>query len=123
MTDENADTSGNRWEPTGQATNQTTGGPTDGPTETGVRRPWLTRARTAIAGSAAVVLLAGGLGGFAIGRATADTDGAGGADQRQGGPAGFGQDGDRGGFPGAPDGSQQGPPPDSQAPGTTGSDT
>jgi len=117
MSDEHSEASGNRWEPTIQPMQ-----PDRATAPTG-RRTWFTRARAAVAGSAAVLLLAGGLGGFAIGRATADSDGAGGSDQRQGGRFGFDLDGDRGEFPGGPGGSQQGPPPAAQAPGTDSSDT
>src|SRR3954447_13378363 len=72
--------SGNRWEPTDGATPEpletdpyvepeTAAAPAGRPT-------WLTRARAGVAAGAAAVLLAGGLGGFAIGRATAaDSDG------------------------------------------------
>jgi hypothetical protein len=68
-----------------------------------------------VAGGAAAVLLAGGLGGFALGRATA----GGGDDEsgrigQQGGPAGFDRsghgEGPGGGFgPGRPPGLQQNP--------------
>ena len=37
------------------------------------RPTWLTRTRAAVAGGAAAVLIAGSLGGFAVGRATAGT--------------------------------------------------
>ena len=53
------------------------------------RATWMTRTRVAVAGGAAAVLIAGSLGGFAVGRATA----GGGDDQprfdRQGVPSGF----------------------------------
>ena len=119
-----AGTSGNRWEPTdqappanptapqAQAQAQAQGQAQAPATEYAVaepvaRGPWLTRARATIAGGAAAVLLAGGLGGFAVGRATADDGGV-----QQGGPAGFDRDGvgDRGFIGGGPgQGMGQGP--------------
>jgi hypothetical protein len=88
------------------------------------RRP--TRAQAWLAGAAASVLLAGGLGGFAIGRATVD-DGAGRVDQ-QGFSTGFDRDGEgdggdfQGGGPGVGPGEGLAPP-DGQVPGTDGDDS
>ena len=135
MSDETSPASGNRWEPTEQPTEPPTEQPTDPATELPTaqvgwvpphvpeyaeaepvaRTPWLTRARTAVAGGAVAVLIAGGLGGFALGRASA---GGGDDDVRpdqQGVPSGFDRDGD--GF--APG---QGQPPDGQVPGRNGAD-
>jgi hypothetical protein len=88
------------------------------------RRP--TRAQSLLAGGAAAVLLTGGVGGFAIGRATAADDGAGRVDQ-QGFSSGFDREGDDDdhGFQGG--GPAVGPgegfaPPDGQAPGMDGDD-
>jgi hypothetical protein len=117
MNDENSGASGNRWEPADRPDH-----PADQPTDVSagasLRRTWLTRARTAVAGGAAAVLLAGGLGGFAIGRATAGSDGRGGADQQPGVPTGFDRDGDGRG----PGGPTLGQLPDSQVPGGPGAD-
>jgi hypothetical protein len=124
MSDESPGSSGNRWEPTDQ-----TGQPDrahepdhpDQPTAVSRRRSWLTRTRTAVAGGAAAVLLAGGLGGFAIGRATADPDGSSGVD-RQGVPTGFDRDGDGRG-PGGPTGQVPGGQDGQQDDGANGTDT
>jgi hypothetical protein len=97
MNDETPPASGNRWEPTDQPV-QPVAAPGPIPeyavAEPVARTPWLSRARTAVAGGAAAVLIAGGLGGFAVGRATA----GGGDDQvrfdQQSGPPGFERDGD-----------------------------
>lgn len=116
--DDQAQSSGNRWEPSGHATPETGATePTPATTETAAagppsRQPWVTRARAGLAGGAAAVLLAGGLGGFAIGRATA-ADGDGGRTAQQGVPTGFGRDGDHGGPEGGgPGGPQLGQMPD-----------
>jgi hypothetical protein len=132
MTDETPGTSGNRWEPTDAPTDllsePTAQAPAAEapPAEAPATRPWLTTARTAVAGGAAAVLIAGGLGGFAIGRATADSDGAGGTDQQQGRPAGFDrdQDGDGPGFDGGrpPGGPDVGQLPEGQQPGAPSDD-
>jgi hypothetical protein len=126
--------SGNRWEPTTPDAQPPTE-PVDDPqanpyaaTETTAAVPpsrptWLTRARAGVAGGAAAVLLAVGLGGFAIGRATAGPDG-GSADQR-GVPTGFDRDGDHGvpGGPGGPGGPQLGQLPEGgQVPDMPGQD-
>jgi hypothetical protein len=139
MTEDNQGASGNRWEPTEPPTTDTASQadadpapPTSQvpvaaaakPTE---RRPWLSRARTAVAGGAAAVLLVGGLGGFAIGRATAGTGDDLGRTGQQGVPTGFDREGD-GGFTGGQDGQGQGGPggpmlgqqPDGQVPGMPG---
>jgi hypothetical protein len=95
MNDENRPASGNRWEPAGdQSTDQSTETWVATPEPAPARRSWPSRTRTVIAGGAAAVLLAGGLGGFAIGRAVAGSQGPEGADQRQGVPTGFDRDGD-----------------------------
>src|SRR5438132_694355 len=88
--------SGNRWEPEAgtpaaeplppaspdaPAYEPAAAAPARGPSR-------LTRARTAVAGVAAAALVAGGLGGFAIGRATAGSD-DGRIGQRNGVPTGF----------------------------------
>ena len=126
--------SGNRWEPTNPdaephpeyaesyadpqpnpyvVTEATAGVPPSPPT-------WLTRARAGVAGGAAAVLLAGGLGGFAIGRTTAGHD-DGPADQ-QGVPTGFDRGGDDS-LPGGPGGPQLGQrPDDGQVPDMPGQD-
>jgi hypothetical protein len=112
MSDETPPASGSRWEPTDQE-------PTHQPVqpvqpaepvpayavaEPAPRAPWLTRARTIVAGGAVAVLLAGGLGGFAVGRATAGDGGDRVGFDQQGGPAGFDRDGDGHGFPAGPGG-------------------
>jgi len=132
MTDEKPTASGNRWEP---ADDRSVDPSAEQSTETGVATPepvpasstWLSRTRTAVAGGAAAVLLAGGLGGFAIARATGDSEGPDGADQHQGVPTGMDQDGDddgrgfdRGPGPGGPGPDRPG---DSDDDGTDGSDT
>ena len=94
MNDDASPASGNRWEPSDQPAHAASpaGSPLEPVAEPAARAAWLSRARAVVAGGAAAVLLAGGLGGFAVGRAT-----AGGSDDRvdqQGGPAGFDQDGD-----------------------------
>jgi len=133
MTDEKPTASGNRWEP---ADDRSVDPSAEQSTETGVATPepvpasraWLSRTRTAVAGGAAAVLLAGGLGGFAIARATGDSEGPDGADQHQGVPTGMDQDGDdgrsfdRGPGPGGP-GPGPGQPGDADDDGTDGSDT
>jgi hypothetical protein len=140
---DNADqpqSSGNRWEPSGEAAEQMPPTKHDGepvpaaaPARPAVcaapdpaalpasRSTWWTRARAGVAGGAAAVLLAGGMGGFAVGRATAGD----GPDVRlgqNGVPTGFDPDGDglRGGGPGGP---QLGQLPDGgQPPGLPGQD-
>src|SRR3954463_7519798 len=76
--------SGNRWEPAGEPApdageiHEAEAAPVAAGTAAAAppsRPAWLTRARAGIAGGAVAALLAGGLGGFAIGRATAGTDG------------------------------------------------
>jgi hypothetical protein len=113
--DDQAQSSGNRWEPSADATPETGAAEPTPATETAAAAPpsrptWVTRARAGVAGGAAAVLLAGGLGGFAIGRATA-ADGDGGR-TTQGVPTGLDRDRDRpeGGGPGGP---QLGQMPDS----------
>ncbi|HET6937927.1 MAG TPA: hypothetical protein VFI19_04955 [Nocardioides sp.] len=123
--------SGNRWEPTAPDP-QLPAEPEDdlranpyAVTETTAAAPpsrptWLTRARAGVAAGAAAVLMAVGLGGFAIGRATAGPDG-GSADQ-QGVPTGFDRGGDHG-FPGGPGGPQLGQLPEGgQVPDMPGQD-
>ena len=150
MTDEKPTASGNRWEPaddqsidrsidqsadqsaeqsTEQSTQQSTGTWVATPEPVPASSTWLSRTRTAVAGGAAAVLLAGGLGGFAIARATGDSEGPDGADQHQGVPTGMDQDGDddgrsfdRGPGPGGP-GPGPGQPGDADDDGTDGSDT
>jgi len=106
MSDETPPVSGNRWEQAHQPVEPVLA---YGVAEPSADAPWQTRARAVVAGGAVAVLLAGGLGGFAVGRAT-----AGGSDDRvdeQGGPAGFDRDGDGRGFGPAPGSGQV---PDSQ---------
>jgi hypothetical protein len=80
-----------------------------------------------VAGGAAAALLAGGLGGFAVGRATAG-DGDDGRLGQNGVPTGFDRDGggfrgdDGQGFQGGPGGPQLGQQPGGQAPGMPGQD-
>jgi hypothetical protein len=110
--------SGNRWEPAGAtapeaselheaeaapvATGTAAAAPPSRPTS------W-TRARAGVAGGAAAVLLAGLVGGFAVGRATSGTDGWPGP--QQGVPTGV--DGDGRGPQGGPGGGpMMGQPPD-----------
>jgi hypothetical protein len=131
MSDETSPISGNRWEPGDgaepaqpavEATEATEATGIPGTTEATAAPPsgrtWLTRARAGVAGGAAAVLLAGGLGGFALGRATAGADDGPGT-QQQGVPTGFDRDGDGRGGPGGP---QLGQLPDGQVPGTFGQD-
>jgi hypothetical protein len=83
------------------------------------------RTRSALAGGAAAVLLAGGLGGFAIGRATAADGGAGQVDQ-QGVPTGFDHDDHGPGYPpgeGFPAPGNQPPATDAPDGSDTGTDT
>jgi hypothetical protein len=137
MSDDQRPGSGNRWEPTGDTAPETTpptqpepetcpaaasaaaGPPTYEPPGTAAspaRPTWWTRARAGVAGGAAAVLVAGGLGGFALGRATAE-DGIDGRLGQNGAPTGFDRDGDGQGFQGGPGGPQLGPAPDGgQAP-------
>lgn len=144
MTDENPTTSGSRWEPTEDAAQPVAAdGPADEalnqpiPTDlppVAVANPTARRSRwtkgAGLAGAAAGLVLAGGVGGFALGHATAGPDfrdagfhGGGFAD----GPGGFGhdRDGDHGGLNGQfdPDGDGEGPafpPPGAPQPnGTT----
>jgi hypothetical protein len=148
MSDDTAPVSGNRWEPADppgeQVAEQAVEGaqpatpapgyqPHLGLPEYAVAGPaprptLLTRARAGIAGGAAVVLLAGGIGGFAIGRATAG-DGGQGVVDRQGVPTGFDRDGDGDrGFQGGPGGvppngsGSDGQPPSGQVPGSGADD-
>jgi hypothetical protein len=120
--DPQPDASGNRWEPTGE-TPETPVPPAAAPAPAPTAAPpsgptWWTRTRAGVAGGAAAVLLVGGLGGFAVGRATAGPDDGPGI--RQGGPAGFERDGD--GFQGGPGGPMTGQFPDGgQLPGPPGS--
>ena len=132
-----ATTSGNRWEspgvepPAGEPAPWTPypSAPATPPDRQG---SWWRRSQAGLAAAAAAVLVAAGLGGFALGRGTAD----GGHDDRTvqpGVPAGFSRDG--GAFPagpgvpsGAPPGSGQvpdmpGPDDGRQDNGTNGSDT
>ena len=105
MTVETPAASGDRWAPTEQ---------TEQPEETPRRTTWMTRTRAAVAGGAAAVLIAGGLGGFAVGRATASAgDGQNRLEQRQGQPTGF----DHG-----PGGPMLGKLPDGAQPGVPGQD-
>jgi hypothetical protein len=105
MTDDKPTVSGNRWEPADvETTDQSTESRVATSEPAPARRAWLSRSRTAFAAGAAAVLLAGGLGGFAIARTSAGSEAPDGADQRQGipndfGPGGHGDgDGDRHGF-------------------------
>jgi len=90
------DHSGNRWETTGEPVDETAAHEPGVPpaTEPVARTSRFPRARAAGAGAAAAVLLVGGVGGFAVGRATAGDDRDGPADQQ----VNFQRDGD--GFPG-----------------------
>ena len=101
--------SGNRWEPHGDepATSPTTV-PEAGQSMPVVveRRRWRDRVRPAVAGAVAGTAIVTGVGGFAIGRATTDTEPSGG-DQQQVGFVSGDRDGD-GGFPGGPDGGPDG---------------
>jgi hypothetical protein len=136
--------SGNRWEPAGPDAQPRAGEPVAGSTypqpspppnpqpnpyiaeypaesyETTApaspsRPTWLTRARAAVAGGAVAALIVGGLGGLAIGRATADADGA--SRDHQGVRTGFDDDG----F--GPGGPQLGQLPNGgQVPGMPGQD-
>jgi hypothetical protein len=123
MTDDKPTVSGNRWEPADVAnTDQSSESWVATPDPAPVRRAWLSRSRTAIAGVAAAVLLAGGLGGFAIARNSAGSEGPDGADQRQGVPTDLGPggghgdgDGDRHGFERRP--APDGPGLDQEPPG------
>ena len=115
MTQTPPENSGNRWEPTPDQTADAGTQPEQlpayaadpsthpyvdaAPAPTPSRRP--TRTQAWLAGGAAAVLLAGGLGGFAVGQATAGDDDATRVDQ-QGGPAGVDRDGDGRGFQGGP---------------------
>ena len=108
MTDQTPGSSGNRWEPTDQPTSQPSGQPGEQPlgqptgpgpeyAEPVARAPWLTRTRKVVAAGAAAVLLAGGIGGFALGRAAAggdDQDPLNRQSDQRGGPAGFDRDRD-----------------------------
>jgi hypothetical protein len=110
MDDENPPTSGSRWEPTEPAAET----PAETPAAAPPRRPtWLTRARAGVAGGAVAALLAGGLGGFGLGRATAGQD-----DGPGGGRQGVTSGPDRG------DGSHGGPglAPGGQVPDRPGGD-
>lgn len=110
MNEENPTTSGSRWEPTPDADDAATAevsSPTDQPSDLTSEQPapadhaayaetpppagrsWPSRARAAVAGVAAAALVAVGLGGFAIGRATAGDGDEPGIQQ-----VGFQQDGD-----------------------------
>jgi hypothetical protein len=132
MNDETSPSSGSRWEPADTPADLPTDVPTDVPPEPAeptpvavettaaapARRPtWLTRARGGVAAGAAAVLLAGGLGGFAIGRASAGSDDGPGTRQ-QGVPTGFDREGDGAG----PGGPMLGQLPDGQVPDRQGPD-
>src|SRR4051794_17439325 len=100
MTNEEPIVSGNRWEPADvERSGQPTEPPVASPEHAPARPPWLSRTRAAIAGAAAAVLVAGGLGGFAIGRTSAGSERPDGADQRHGVPSDLspGDDGGDGG--------------------------
>jgi len=121
--------SGNRWEPAGEPApdageiHEAEAAPVAAGTAAAAppsRPTWLTRARAGIAGGAVAALLAGGLGGFAIGRAPAGTDG--GPGTRQGLPTGVDRDG-RGPQGGLGGGPMTGQPPDGgQVPDMRGQD-
>jgi hypothetical protein len=133
MNDENPETSppsGSRWEPT-EPQSAAQGGP-EHPEQSEHSAPpayaaappagrasWITRTRSAVAAGAVAVLVAGGLGGFALGRASAGGDGDGARFDRQGVPSGFERgDGDGRGLPGGPGLA----PPNGQVPGSNGTD-
>ena len=111
MDDDNP-ASGNRWEPTDPPTEPPT--PEPAPAQLGwvppsvteydaappPPTPRLTRARLAIAGGAAVVLMAGGVGGYALGHGSAGNGDDQGRSDRQGLPA------DQGAGQGRPPGVQ-----------------
>ena len=123
MTDEQTPASGNRWEPAGDepvTTETSAETPAEAPVATPVeRRPLRDRLRPAVAASVAAAAVVAGLGGFAVGRATADgsdgridlqqvgfdRDGDGDGDGR-----GFGQDGGPQMAPPGGPGQQQGQP-------------
>jgi len=122
MTTEDPETppSGNRWEPTDPPPEQTT--PEPAPAQLGwvppsvpeydaappPQTPRRTRARLAMAGGAAAVLLAGGVGGYALGHGSAGNGDDQGRFDRQGVPSDHG--------PG------QGQPPGVQVPDRGGAD-
>jgi hypothetical protein len=96
------DRSGNRWETTGEPVDETAAHePGESPAnEAPARTSRFPRARVVGAGVAALVLLVGGVGGFAVGRATAGDDDWDGPGEHQ--RVGFPTDGD--GFHGDRDG-------------------
>jgi len=122
MTDEQTPASGNRWEPAGdQPPTETPAAiSTDTAEAAQVERPPLhDRLRPAVAASVAAAAVVAGLGGFAVGRATADgSDGR--IDLQQvgfdrdgdddGDGRGFGQDGGPQMAPPGGPGQQQGQP-------------
>jgi len=122
MTDEQTPASGNRWEPAGdQPPTETPAAiSTDTAEAAQVERPSLRdRLRPAVAASVAAAAVVAGLGGFAVGRATADgSDGR--IDLQQvgfdrdgdddGDGRGFGQDGGPQMAPPGGPGQQQGQP-------------
>jgi hypothetical protein len=97
------DRSGNRWEPTDAPVEPGNEPGNEGTTAAippSSRASTFTRARAVGAGVAAAVLLVGGVGGFAVGRATAgEEEGQGPGDHQQVGfpPGGDGFHGDRDG--------------------------
>ncbi|QIG42939.1 hypothetical protein G5V58_09335 [Nocardioides anomalus] len=78
--------------------------------------PW-SRLRATLAGAAVAALVAVGLGGFAVGRATADDAGTQQPGFQQQGPPGGLNGGLNGGLPGGQTGSQNGQAPGGQLPG------
>lgn len=77
MSDNDIPTSGSRWEPTdGAATEHPTTPMAQGPVPAsgGPARPRRLRRRTGLAAAGVGLVLAGGLGGFAIGHAIAGTE-------------------------------------------------
>jgi hypothetical protein len=94
------DHSGNRWEPADAQAEQGNDEPAAAATPSASRTSRFTPARAVVAGVAAAVLLLGGVGGFAAGRATAgDEEWDGPGDHQQVGfpPGGAGFPGDRDG--------------------------
>lgn len=88
------DTSGNRWEPPSSSTPPVpVPVPVPVPAARSRRPSWLTGVRMALAGALAAVLLVGGVGGFALGRVTADDNGGSTSDEN-GVPTGSDRDGD-----------------------------
>jgi hypothetical protein len=151
VSDQDIPTSGSRWEPADGAADETTpqpvGTPAEPPTVSaedaatghgavpaveaapvrGERLPRRLRTRSAVAAAGVGLVLAGGVGGFVIGHAIADSDGSGSGITTDADPNGFRgpQDGaGPGGRPGDRDGNGQDAPgvaPDRSTPDGSGS--